>query len=713
MSQEIDDLIKKSTELREAGRLEESILSARRATSLDPESANAWWQLALSVSEKDGDLAALEHFKNTVELADGFGFGWHRLGNAYKKAAMLDEAVEAWETACLYDDDFEWTRYNLIDAYNSRDLASEKEKLLAQLVELETQGKLRKYDYHLLAIANHNKGDFLNAIPYYKKYLSQRFDDEYGYSNLSIAYSSQQVGQELDAADCCHLALLVRRDFENATKQLSVLGPKLEKLKANVRQYLDNHTLIADNSWFENYVSPYELLQVEEDGETGELEIKEIQKAKKVLLQEIELEDGIVEWMPNLKIDRSRAIKLADELTDETLRYYHQQIYEYKPLLNFLSRGDFSLFLYDKDELPTGFLSVFVGDQEFARWLSEIFSKQYDTLFAAALLSKNIDVIEAILDGRRFVIPEYEDKCFTTGIRYSSDFLTDLKAEQEKVEKTKPTIQTIRFVLSNKNLGRILEVLPPAFQEVQADAAQMIRNISIDIYNHHGDADLAKEILGLAENFARKSPSFRLRLEKDIAKLNELIEKEKKDESYLTFGETKFEITREGIRHGGKFIKATDAETLRWGIAITNSSGYKTYEFKIVVGGIGSHTINVSWKSGSDIKKQEELFQKCVDAIFSYLLPNVVEKLREELARGKTVYVGGVPVTKGGVTLKAQGWFSSKEEYCPWRSLSSEIKNGSAVITSTINSKAEASLSLADIDNAWILHILIKQGMMK
>ncbi len=713
MSQEIDDLIKKSTELREAGRLEESILSARRATSLDPESANAWWQLALSVSEKDGDLAALEHFKKTVELADGFGFGWHRLGNAYKKAAMLDEAVEAWETACLYDDDFEWTRYNLIDAYNSRDLASEKEKLLAQLVELETQGKLRKYDYHLLAIANHNKGNFLNAIPYYKKYLSQRFDDEYGYSNLSIAYSSQQVGQELDAADCCHLALLVRPDFENATKQLSVLGPKLEKLKANVRQYLDNHTLIADNSWFENYVSPYELLQVEEDEETGELEIKEIQKAKKVLLQEIELEDGIVEWMPNLKIDRSRAIKLADELTDETLRYYHQQIYEYKPLLNFLSRGDFSLFLYDKDELPTGFLSVFVGDQEFARWLSGIFSKQYDTLFAAALLSKNIDVIEAILDGRRFVIPEYEDKCFTTGIRYSSDFLTDLKAEQEKVEKTKPTIQAIRFVLSNKNLGRILEVLPPAFQEVQADAAQMIRNISIDIYNHHGDADLAKEVLGLAENFARKSPSFRLRLEKDIAKLNELIEKEKKDESYLTFGETKFEITREGIRHGGKFIKATDAETLRWGIAITNSSGYKTYEFKIVVGGIGSHTINVSWKSGSDIKKQEELFQKCVDAIFSYLLPNVVEKLREELARGKTVYVGGVPVTKGGVTLKAQGWFSSKEEYCPWRSLSSEIKNGSAVITSTINSKAEATLSLADIDNAWILHILIKQGMMK
>lgn len=114
MSQEIDDLVKKCVELREAGRLEEAIISARRATSVDPESANAWWQLALAVAEKDGDAAALEHFKQTVELADQYGFGWHRLGNAYKEIEKMDEAIVAWETACEYDQDFEWTRYNLI-----------------------------------------------------------------------------------------------------------------------------------------------------------------------------------------------------------------------------------------------------------------------------------------------------------------------------------------------------------------------------------------------------------------------------------------------------------------------------------------------------------------------------------------------------------------------------------------------------------------------
>lgn len=712
MSQEIDDLVKKCVELREAGRLDEAIISARRATSVDPESANAWWQLALAVAEKDGDAAALEYFKQTVELADQYGFGWHRLGNAYKKVEKMDEAVEAWETACEFDEDFEWTRYNLIDAYNSRKIDAEKEKLFNQLVELETQGKLRTYDYHLLAIAHHNNGNYLNAIPYYKKYLAQR-NDEYGYTNLSLSYSSQQVGQELDAADCCHLALIVKPDFEKANNLLANLTPKLEKLKASVNQYTSSRPLLSNGNWFENYVSPFEILQIEEDEDTGELEIKEIQKAKKILLQEIELEDGVVEWMPYLKIDKSRAIKLADELTDEKLRYYHQQVYQYKPLLNFLSRGDLTLFLYDEDEVPTGFLSTFAGDENFARWLSEIFSKQYDTLFAAALSSKNIDVIKAILDGRRFVTPEFEDKCFTTGVRYSNNLLDDLKAEEDKVEKNKPTIQAIRFVLSNNNLGQILEVLPSAFIEVQSAAAEMLRSITVEIYRHHGDAELAKEVLRLASNFAQKSASFKVRFEKDFAKLNELIEEEKKDESLLTFGDVRFEITKEGVRHGEKFIKATDAETLRWGITITNSSGYKTYEFRIVVGGKGAHTINVNWNSGSDIKKQEGLFQKCVDAIFTYILPGVAEKLRTELSSGKTVYVGGLPITKGGITLKAQGWFSTKEEYCPWRSLSSEIKNGSAVITSSINQKAEATLSLADIDNAWILHILIKQGMMK
>lgn len=730
MSQEVDELLRKCVELRDAGRLDEAILAARRATGIAPESANSWWQLALAVADKEGDAAALDYFRKTVEIADSFGFGWDRLGAAYESLSMLDDAIEAWETACFYDEDLEWSRYSLIAAYRKRGQAEDKEKIFEQLSELETRGKLRESDHYLLAVAHSNKEAYRAAIIHFKRCLAL-LHEKYGYTNLGSEYASAQesyanfhlayafhkVGQDLDAADRCHMALSEESAYYvklKATDLLTDIKPKLQQITFNVRKNPDSNQLISESTWFENYINPFELLRIESSDAVKGAEVKEVQKSKKILLQEIDLEDGFISWMPNLKIDRSRAIKLVDEILDEHLRYYHQQVYQCKPLLDFLSRGQLDLFLYDGDEVQTAFLSSIMEDEGFAEWISDFFAKQYDSLFAVALSSRNISVIEAMLSGRRFVAPEYDDKCFAKSIRSSHDLLIGLKAELAKVDKTKPTIEAIRRVMTKQSLGRILEVLPPPFQEAQSSAAQMIRSIAVRINNHHDDADLAKQVLKLAENFARKSPSFRVEMEQDLAKLDELIAEEKKYESHLIFGDNAFRITRDGVVYGEKAIKTVDTETLRWGVVITNSSDQKKiYDFRVVVGGKGSNTINVSWKSSSDIKKQNELFEKCVNAIFTYIFPTVLEKVQSTISDGRTVYIGGIPITQNGLTLKARGWFSTKDELCSWGSVTSEVSNGSAVITSLINPKATASLALADVDNAWILHMLIKEGMMK
>lgn len=712
MSQEIDDLIKKCVELREAGRLDEAIIASRRATNVEPERADTWWQLALAVADKDGPVAAIEYFKKTVNLADGFAYGWLRLGNAYNKAVMMDEAVNAWENACARDPDDALCRYNLVDVYILRNKKDEKDKLFSQLIELERLGQLRLNDYHSLAMEYHNKGEYLNAIPYYKRYLSEK-DDAYGYTNLGLSYSSQQIGQDLDAADCYRFALSIKPDFDKTKNLLQNISTKLLSLKSKISSDSIVSALVPTEYWYENYINPYELLQINAYEDSSEIDIKELQKSKKKLLQEVELEDGLIAWMPNLTIDRSRAIKLADELMDETLRSFHQKIFKCKSLLEFLSRSSLNLFLYDEFDFPSELLIDLETDELFAKWLSEIYCKQYDLVFASALLTKDVHLIEVLLDGRRFVTPEHEDKCFTTAARYGNEMLVKLKEAQISAQTTKPTIEYIKSVLAEGNLGFILEVLPPAFQDLQSEAAMIIRNISIDTYNKHQDADLAKDILHLTQNFARKWPSFRVRLEEDLATLNELIQKERQDESYLVFGQTKFQITREGVTHGERFIKAVDVETLRWGITVNSSSGQKFHEYKIVIGGKGAYLITAHWKSGADIEKQDDLFQKCIDAIFSYLLPNVTDKIIDEIGRGRTVLIGAIPVSLGGLTLKAKGWLGLKEEHCAWRTLSSEISNGTAIITSTTNSKARASLVLSEIDNAWILHILIKQGTLK
>jgi len=743
MSLELDDLVKKSVELREAGRLDEAIITARRATSIDPESANARWQLALAIAEKDGEAAAIEHLKKTVELAEHFGYGWHRLGNAYKKVAMMDEAVAAWEMACLYDEDNEWTRYNLVDAYNSRDLQSESASLFNQLIELEKQDKLRTNDFHLLAMAHHKKGDTQNSVPYYKRYLSE-IDDVYGYTNLSFAFASSQLMQELNAADSCQMALRLDPDFERASTHHNKLRIRLSEISNNVRRGGLVKNLNPVESWYEKYINPFELLRIRpEDGE-DDIEIKAIQKAKKILLQEIELEDGRVEWVDNLKIDKSRAIRLADELTNEDLYRYHLIVYRYKPLLNFLSRGDASLFLYDEGNVPVELITTLEVDDKFARWLSEPFSEQYDSIFHAALTSKDIEILKALLSGRRYVIHEHEDKCFATGTRYLSNLIENFKNDQKRSGNSRPTIEAIESALDKDNFIEILVILPSAFQKLQIEVAEAIRSISVDANNKYGDPSLALRIIYLVSGIALKIPSFKTRMDEDIAKLNELIKEEKKDEVHLTFGKAEsahFSITKDGIKHGDKFLSVNSIISARWGIKVTTEAGRRKHEFIMVFVGWASQSdqsyiswldtkdrvagskvslrsapkivIDKSWISIDNADAQKEIFNDCVKAIFSYILQPIIEKLKSDLDARRTVSVGDVPVTANGVQLKIPGWFGTKEQFFRWESLDSNVVNGDAVITSSDNSKAKISLPLADIDNAWVLHIIIKQGVMK
>ena len=581
MSTEAENLVKKSIELRESGRSEEAILTARSATKSDPENANTWWQLGLAVAQKDGEASAIEYFKKTVDLAYDYAYGWYKLGNAYKKAGMIDDAVESWETCICYDEENNICRYSLVDAYKSRDRETDKESLLEQLEALEERKKLRPDDYHNLAIFHHNNKEYLKAIPYYHEYLSRR-SEPHGYTNLALAYSSSEISQDLDAVDCCLQALRLDSKFERAEKLYQNLKTKLINLKAEVIKDCPSKNLLVESEWYEYYVSPFELLNIEASQE--EVDIKEIQKAKKILLQEIELENGIIEWMHGIKLDKSRAIKITDEIIDENKRHFHQIIYKFKPLLNFLSRGDINLFLIDDDEYSNenselqNTLDAFYDYEEFNEWISEIYHKQYDKVFATAFKKKKYYIEEAMLDGRRFVNKEKQDKCFTTALREADNCLNNLKKLNEKSTKVKPNIDEVKAELKRDNLAQFLEILPTEFISLQMEAGSIIRSIAIKAYNEHGDPDLSKAILNLNTTIAKKSKSFKYQLEKDTKQLDELIAKEKKDETYLSFGKTEFNITREGIKYGEKYIKSSDVETLRWGVTITSGSMGEDYK---------------------------------------------------------------------------------------------------------------------------------------
>jgi len=55
-------------------------------------------------------------------------------------------------------------------------------------------------------------------------------------------------------------------------------------------------------------LNPFEVLQV--DAEEEELDIKALQRSKKKLLQELDLNEGKVSWLDEQPLDKSRVLAL-------------------------------------------------------------------------------------------------------------------------------------------------------------------------------------------------------------------------------------------------------------------------------------------------------------------------------------------------------------------------------------------------------------------
>jgi tetratricopeptide (TPR) repeat protein len=708
MSIDAQDWITKATELREEGRVEESIIAARKATSIEPDSANAWWQLALSVSRKDGDGAALEHLLKTVELAPNFAFGWHRVGVAYSKAGLIDEAEDAWKTAVSEDSERTDSLHELLQLYRKREAEGDKEQILTVLEQLQEQNALTNYDVHSLAIAYHNKGAYLNAIPLYKRYIAEQ-DDEYAYFNIGLAYSQPDISQDVDAVDAWRQALRVNPEYDRPKTSVADVIPKLLALKKRVLASTATSQLIPSDQCYVNYLNPYELLNFTDLESSFDLEIKEIQRAKNGLNHEIQLEDGLVSWMPGLTIDRSRLIQVTDELFDDDKKEWHFVVYENKELLNFLSKGSIDLFLIDEEKSPFDLLMLMEQNDGFAEWLSPIFATQYNQIFSRALETRNADLIEALMDGRRWVRPEHEDICFEAALRQCEKILEPLRKIDAEAEKVKTSLHSVKMALEAGNSGKILTLLPAAFQAILSEAASLVRGISVSTNNVHHDPDLAKAILNLAKDFAARAPSVRMKIEQDAKTLDEIIQREKKDESFLTLGGKNYNITREGAEFADKKLLASEVETVRWGLVNTRTGNVTTQEYTIVIGGPGAKTLSLNWTSMNK-EEQQKLFFDFVGALDAYIVPKVLERLTKEIQRGGTVFVGGASVTRSGVFLRNQGWFSTKEELCPWPRLQSEISNGEVIISDKEKPKSKLNLPLVSIDNAWVLHQLVNKG---
>ena len=465
-----DELIDKAQDQYNRERYSEALISAETVIEIDAESVNGWWFSGLSHLALGNHDNAIESLEIVVDLAPHFAEGWVKYAVVLQFEEFEEEAQAAFERAIEEDSGHIGALTALAKIYSDNNDRESDEKELFVLSQLDKIEGLTSNQLNRIGGIHYQYNRFFEAIKYWRRNV-QFFSGPASLFNLGLAFNHPEVSQDADAIDLWRLTLKRHPDFDRAAEKIDRLLPRLLELKDNASK--KHKTLLKQNQWYRFYINPFELINIQDDSYTSvnEIKIKTIQKLKKKLLREIELEEGRIIWLDGLKIDKSTAIGVCDSLNDDSLKEYNWKVFCDKPLLNFLTKGEHSHFTVNEDESPLELLEYLENvDNGFQEWLTKPFIKQFDLVLCAAIEQKDLSVLEVLLDGRRWIEPSATNDCFEGARNRVDSLLEKLRKAEKQSEEKKPTIKEISILLTEGSLLQMLNLFPTFFWDLQDEA---------------------------------------------------------------------------------------------------------------------------------------------------------------------------------------------------------------------------------------------------
>lgn len=514
----------------------------------------SWQTLFVAARDSGEHEKAVEVGEQAVSEYPCSAWLWRELGGELIEVDRLGEAEQALETALRLDPNAAWLWRRFAALHRKR---KDLEQEIASLEKLYDLKVANSYDLIVLGIAYHNHRDLAKAVECYRLAADAK-NTSAAWFNLALVYSDPEISQDADAADACRCALSVAPDHAPASELLEKTKRKLAPLASQAKAGADG--LIEPDEFFDFYISPFELLQIEDVTFTAGPDAKAFKRAKDRLNAELQLNDGKVSWLDDYPLDKARALAVVDELDDEAKCRYHLAIFRNHHLLNFLTRGDIQHFLYSDDYFPRDTEELMHQEPGFRKILSKPFARQYNRVLTRAIEQQRLAVVEVLFDGRRWVEPEDTDPCFEGACKRVENIVKAMRSKAAEGCSRKVGLHELQDFLRERSLPELFNLLPMNFARYQCDIVDEIRNLAISCFNQHGDPVLSKDVLSLCNNFTSRSVTRSKQLEEDFKTIEVMISKYRQHvlsanttlERSLSFRAGKFfgQVTTAGWRGG-------------------------------------------------------------------------------------------------------------------------------------------------------------------
>lgn len=692
-------LIRQAHTLRAQGKLDEALLAASSAVEADGEDANAWWQLFLAQEAlDDDDDAKLEAVSKVVHLAPDFAGGWRERGVLCYLSDDLEEAVSLLENAlALQPDNVRALQYleRSLNEQNDDSLNPRRIQVLQTLCDL---GSATSDEMFALGYLYGEQNDAAAAASVYEK-LDDLLENSTALKNLSIMYT--KLGRGADATDALRLCKQVNPSEQSIARMLELRTEARSVLRESLRKLPDPY--LPQQDWYRHYVSPFALLQMEPSEVKDN--IKAVQRARQAVLRELELEENTVSWMPGLHIDRSSALALFEELNDVDLFAAHQRAHEDPAFQAFLSTGSLKHFTTDKPDIDDVRLQCTVDRNEVAP-LSLKFAAQFDDVLTRAIERNDLAAVQALLSGRRWVLPEHAERCLEGALRALVRLSEPLDAMHEAARKGPVRLPDILAWLQTSPLAKVLPLLTIDFHTVHERFYLNMRGLSIAHYGRASDPAEALELLNRAQVSAEMSATTLQQFRTDRAMLEEEVAKEAKHNVRLTFGKNTFSMDKTAVTFGSQTIRTVDVHSFRWGMTHVGGSP-DAWKLSIAFGNGKGTEISLSWNTTpATLEAQRAHWFSIIEASMAYVIEHALVHFKNKLRNSNGVPMGDVVVFESGVRFSVQGFIFKKDHFAPWAALKTHMANGDVVIKDVTNPKVFARLPIATVDNALLLRTL-------
>ncbi|MDA0836068.1 MAG: hypothetical protein O3A29_22580 [Planctomycetota bacterium] len=397
-------------------------------------------------------------------------------------------------------------------------------------------------------------------------------------------YGDPEISQDVDATDAYREALFLRPGFLAAKTSLELTKRKLIPLAR--KAYTVFVGIIPQDKWFQFYLNPFEVFQFDKLQDIDQLDIKSIQRAKKKLLQEIDLNDGRMDWIGGFQLNKSRVLELENEILEVSKKRFHWAIFKNRRLLNFMTRGDIRHFLYSDSYFPHDTLQLLTKEPAFRVFLSKPFASQYNFVLTAAFKANLLPVIESLFDGRRWVTSQDDDTCFEGAFKRVNELVELMDGKVTEGFTRKISVSEFETFIQQHSFPEIFSLLPNHFTFIQAqrDIVQRIRNLAVVCFNKHDDAELSIAVLHQCKRFNSRSVELTRQLEEDFSTIQRMIaEQQSHSFSAHVKRNLAIAINYDEVRYGSTVVASDQIESVRWGIIARMVNGVNAGRVYVMV----------------------------------------------------------------------------------------------------------------------------------